>query len=139
MSRALNVGTEVEPLRQVRDRPVRFLRGTSGFRLVRQSGTVHLAFRSYSTSFIQSPDSFFSYQLNTERRIYSNAYLCKVFPGISSSLVKRETIYRVNFLYPEGGAFKLKCRRQFRFSFSRKIYPSIVYYSNFGLHVQRAI
>lgn len=54
---ALYAETEVEPLRQVRDRPlnaipVRFLRGTSGFRLVRQSGTVHLAFLSYSSFFI---------------------------------------------------------------------------------------
>lgn len=59
------VGTEVEPLRQVRDHPlnaipVQLLRGTSGFRLVRQYGTVHLAFRSsYSTSFLGLPISFF--------------------------------------------------------------------------------
>lgn len=86
MSRSY-IGTEVEPLRQVRDRPLnaipaRFLRGTSGFRLVRQSGN-----RSPRIPLILHVFYIISWlfsQLNTERTIYSNIYLWGIFENLFS-------------------------------------------------------
>lgn len=76
--------------------PVRFLRGTSGFRLVRQSETVHLAFHSsYSTSFFRFSylypffPSFF-FQLNTVstiltlRQIIYCRFYSALFPRTNS-------------------------------------------------------